>query len=123
MAEKSFITRLLCELDGIKTYHWQTTTYARHIASDSLHGKLSALVDQFVEVYLGERGKRPSFGESDVVHLYNQSDDEAMQALKDLAVYIGTDLKEVAGDSVSLNHIVEEMSSAVHQANYLYTFS
>lgn len=120
----SFITHLLSVLDGIKVYHWSTKTYARHKASDELHSSLSKLTDQFVEIYLGEQNKRPHFDvEHDIIKLYDCTDDEAMEELKKFAAWLKTDLKEVAGDSLSLNHIVEEMSSAAHQAMYLFTFS
>ena len=41
-------------LNTIKLFHWKTTSYALHKATDDLHGKLSGLVDSFVEVMLGK---------------------------------------------------------------------
>jgi hypothetical protein len=55
--------------------------------------------------------------------LGNYSDDDAYKALENFAAWLAHDLKAVAGDSISLNHLLEEMSSAVHQAMYLFTFS
>lgn len=120
----SFITHLLSELDGIKAYHWSCTSYARHKASDELYTKLSKLVDDFVEIYIGEQNKRPSFDPNkDVIRLHNCSDDEAISHLQNLAKWLATDLKDVVGDSVSLGHILEEMSSTVHHAIYMFTFN
>lgn len=42
----------------IKLHHWQTESYAVHIATDQLHTALLPLVDQFVEVYQGRHNKR-----------------------------------------------------------------
>jgi hypothetical protein len=121
----TFITQLLCHLDQIKLYHWTTTRYARHIASDDLHGKLSKLVDLFVETYLGEQGTRPSFAEAPVISLekYEGDADLAYVQLTNLHDYLNTDLMQVAGSSIALKHIIEEMCTAVCQAKYLYTFS
>lgn len=46
-------------LNTIKIYHWTTLSYPTHKATDELHGKLSTLVDSFIEIYIGHcsRGK------------------------------------------------------------------
>ncbi len=40
-------------LNTIKIYHWTTLSYPTHKATDELHGKLSTLVDSFIEIYIG----------------------------------------------------------------------
>jgi hypothetical protein len=40
-------------LNTIKIYHWSTMSYPTHKATDELHGKLSELVDSFIEIYIG----------------------------------------------------------------------
>ena len=40
-------------LNTIKIYHWSTLSYPTHKATDELHGKLSELVDSFIEIYIG----------------------------------------------------------------------
>lgn len=40
-------------LNTIKIYHWSTLSYPTHKATDELHGKLSGLVDSFIEIYIG----------------------------------------------------------------------
>ena len=40
-------------LNTIKIYHWSTLSYPIHKATDELHGKLSELVDSFIEIYIG----------------------------------------------------------------------
>ena len=114
---------MLSVLVQTKSNHWSTKCYARHKSTDALHSTLSKLVDQFVEVYLGEQNTRPSFGDSDVITIKNYTDDEFEQYLKDVEKWIETDLKEVVGDSIALNHILEEMASAINQTLYLFTFS
>ena len=38
----------------IKLYHWKTTSYSVHKATDELHERLSGHIDKFVEVLLGK---------------------------------------------------------------------
>ena len=51
-------------LNTIKIYHWSTLSYPTHKATDELHGKLSTLVDSFIEIYIGHcsRGKGAGAG-------------------------------------------------------------
>jgi hypothetical protein len=39
---------------NLKLYHWQTTSYARHIASDKAVDKIIERADRFIEVYIGK---------------------------------------------------------------------
>ena len=52
-----YIPMLLEVLDTIKTYHWRTTSYAAHKATDELHANLSEKTDEFAEVLLGKIGE------------------------------------------------------------------
>lgn len=42
-------------LNTIKLYHWKTTSYANHKATDKLHTRLSESIDKYVEVLLGKQ--------------------------------------------------------------------
>ena len=42
---------------NLKLYHWQTNSYARHIATDSILTKIDPLIDTFIEIYQGKFGK------------------------------------------------------------------
>lgn len=41
-------------LNTIKLYHWKTSHYATHKATDELHERLSEHTDRFVEVMIGK---------------------------------------------------------------------
>jgi hypothetical protein len=41
-------------LNTVKLYHWKTTSFATHKATDELYGSLNEKLDQFVEVMLGK---------------------------------------------------------------------
>ena len=49
-------------LNTIKIYHWSTLSYPTHKATDELHDKLSALVDSFIEIYIGHCARRAGAG-------------------------------------------------------------
>jgi len=42
----------------IKLFHWKTTSYAIHKATDEAYSKLNTNIDSFIEVLLGKTGKR-----------------------------------------------------------------
>ena len=42
-------------LNTVKLYHWKTTSFATHKATDELYGSLNEKIDAFVEVMLGKR--------------------------------------------------------------------
>ena len=41
-------------LNTIKLYHWKTTSYSTHKATDQLYTDLNSKIDEFVEVMLGK---------------------------------------------------------------------
>lgn len=45
-------------LNTIKMYHWNTTSYAQHKATDELYSSLNEHVDHFIEVMLGKKQDR-----------------------------------------------------------------
>jgi len=42
-------------LNTVKLYHWKTTSFSTHKATDELYGSLNEQLDKFVEVMLGKR--------------------------------------------------------------------
>ena len=47
------IRNLMETKDNLQLFHWNTKSYAKHIATDGLIVALAKNIDQFVEVYLG----------------------------------------------------------------------
>ena len=45
---------------SIKQYHWGTTSYARHKASDNILEKLDSNIDKFIEVFIGRYNVKPN---------------------------------------------------------------
>lgn len=48
------ITNLLQILNLVKLYHWKTSSYSTHKATDELYSKLNENIDEYIEVMLGK---------------------------------------------------------------------
>jgi hypothetical protein len=108
-------------LNTIKLYHWQTTNYARHKATDSLHSELSDLIDTFIEVYIG-RYKRPSYNDTIKINIEELSDDSAVNAINEYVNYLKTDLpKYLKSSDTDLLNIRDEILQNLNQTLYLFT--
>ena len=108
--------------DQIKIYHWQTKSYARHIASDDLVKKLDTNMDQFVEVYIGKYGRPKFSGRTSTIHLTNHSNKDA-EMLVDSAIAWLSNLssklnKKKDGD---LLNIRDTIVADLNQVKYLFT--
>ena len=51
---KLVIPKFLEMINTIKIYHWKTSSYATHKATDDLFANLNSKTDEFVEVLLGK---------------------------------------------------------------------
>ena len=63
----------------IKLYHWKTTSYATHKATDDLYTKLNANMDSFVEVLLGKSGVRTDLMSNKNIKLVDLSSAESLK--------------------------------------------
>lgn len=50
----TIVPTFLHMLNTVKLYHWKTTSFATHKATDELYGSLNSKLDEFVEVMLGK---------------------------------------------------------------------
>lgn len=109
---------------NIKLYHWMTRSYARHVATDSLHEKILEQTDKFVEVYIGKY-KRPSLQKKDLnITLGNHSDKDILVFLDFAINYLTKDLfKYITDKDTDLVNIRDDILSAINQAKYLYTLN
>jgi DNA-binding ferritin-like protein len=51
---KQIVACFMNMLNTVKLYHWKTTSYATHKATDQLYSDLNTKIDEFVEVMLGK---------------------------------------------------------------------
>lgn len=57
-SHQKIVTMFLQMLNTVKLYHWKTSSYAQHKATDELYANLDLGIDKFVEIMLGKNGSR-----------------------------------------------------------------
>ncbi len=106
---------------NIKLYHWQTTSYARHKATCDLHGVLTDLSDQFIEVFMGKY-ERPEFKDSFTVMVKELSDKNAKDLLEEYSNVLKKEVsKYIKTSDTDLMNIRDEMLAAINKTIYLFT--
>ena len=119
-------------LNTIKIYHWSTLSYPTHKATDELHGKLSTLVDSFIEIYIGHcsRGKGSGAGAGLPIFRFKSEKDASIEfceckspeafckVLDDNIVHLEGLTNKLSGYTDLVN-IRDEMVGALAQALYL----
>ncbi len=100
-----------------KLYHWNTTSYARHKATDGFNERFLELVDKFTEVFIGTYNMKPNIEEIRINKDFLSDD-----GIKKLFIFTGKYLKSF--DKMSLTsdllNIRDEILGEVHQTLYLF---
>jgi len=102
---------------NMKLYHWNTTSFARHKASDEFGGKLLGLVDRFVEVFIGRYNVKPSLSNIKIDSAF-LTDEGSENLLIKSRKYL-EELSNLIKDTDLLT-IRDELLSEVNQTLYLY---
>lgn len=108
---------------SLKLYHWTSTIYSRHKATDKAIEKLDDLIDEFIEVYIGTTGKRPllSASLSDAnLRVRNLSDEDSVLYVRRCIEHTQHHIDTSA--SPDLVHIRDEILSVFHRLLYLFSF-
>ncbi len=114
----------------IKLYHWATTRYSRHVASDKLHSDLLPLIDKFMEIYLAKVGTREPVTESLTITIESLSDSQMVDTLEEavatlLIIGSNNDQLRTFIDEVDtdLLNIRDEMVGVINKTLYLFTLN
>ena len=102
---------------NMKIYHWNTTSYARHKASDEFGGKLSDLVDKFVEVFIGRYKVKP-FPDNikiSAAFITDNGSEDLLQKAKEYLIELNSKIRDT-----DLLNIRDEMLAEINQTLYLY---
>lgn len=119
--ETEIILRMLQVQNQVKIYHFQTSSYARHLASDRLFTSLVNNIDRFAEV--SQHKKRIKLKDSSFLPIYNLNDKEMFNYLTEFAIWLESDLPKLLGrKSVDLLNIRDEILADVNQTLYLFSF-
>jgi hypothetical protein len=96
-----------------KVYHWNTTSYARHSASDKFNSNLLSLTDKFVEVFIGRYKIKPTVN-TIKVGLIN--DDDIVKLFESSRKY----LENIEILDTELLNIRDELLAEINQTLYLF---
>jgi hypothetical protein len=102
---------------NLKIYHWNTTSYPRHKASDELGGKILELADKFVEIFMGRYNVKPNIERIKIESVYT-SDNGNVDLLNQSIKFL-EDLNTIIKDSDLLN-IRDELLGEINKTLYLY---
>jgi hypothetical protein len=100
-----------------KLYHWNTTSYSRHKATDLFNEKFLELVDKFVEVFIGTYDMKPMFNEIQINKDY-LTDKGIVMLFIFTRKYLNTFDQYI--QSTDLLNIRDELLGEVNQALYLF---
>jgi DNA-binding ferritin-like protein len=122
--EQEIVIQFMEMLNTVKIFHWKTTSYPTHKATDDLHSELSGSVDTFVETMLGKHGGRVNLSSVKTLELKDFTTIESFkteingykQFMKSL-----TGKFDAINDSDLLN-IRDEILGHLNKFTYLLTF-
>jgi len=110
----------------IKLFHWKTTSYATHKATDDLYTKLNANIDSFIEVLLGKSGFRTDLMSNKSIRLVDLSSAESLkreiEEFKGYLVSLNDNKAMKQMSNTDLYNIRDTLLGDMNQFLYLLTF-
>ena len=103
-----------------KLYHLNTTSFARHKASDAFDDSILSHIDKFAEVYIGRYKVKPQITSLKLETSY-LTDDGIKEMLADLRKYLES-YNSLFNDSDLLN-IRDELLADINKTLYLFNLN
>jgi hypothetical protein len=117
----TIVPMFLHMLNSVKLYHWKTTSYSTHKATDELYDSLNSKIDHFVEVMLGkdELGGRSKLLNVNLVKLDSFSIKKQVEHYKSFLLNLSNDATFSAPLNVDLLAIRDEILADLNKFLYL----
>jgi len=110
----------------VKLFHWKTTSYATHKATDELYTKLNANIDAFIEILLGKSGSRIDLMSNKQIKLVDLSSQESLkkeiESFKSYLVSLNDNKAMLSMSNTDLFNIRDTILGDLNQFLYLLTF-
>lgn len=124
--EQGMVLAFLGMLNTVKLFHWKTTSFATHKATDELYSQLNKSIDNFVEILLGKFGNRVNLTKVKSIPLCDFSTQEQfikkVMQYKEFLVSLDTNPAMKSMSNTDLYNIRDEMLGQFNQLLYLLTF-
>ena len=123
--QKEVTTTFLELLMMIKLFHWKTTSYSTHKATDELYSKLNDHIDSFIEILLGKTEVRTNLLNVHKITLIDLSNKEQLkkkiESYKDYMVKLSSNIFIRSAPNTDLLNIRDEILGDLNQFLYLLT--
>jgi len=110
----------------IKLFHWKTTSFATHKATDELYASLNTNIDNFIEVLLGKSGSRTDLLSHKNIALIDLNSQEQLKSkidsIKSYLVDLDSNKALRTMSNSDLFNIRDEILSDLNKFLYLLTF-
>lgn len=113
-----FIKLCICLQTYTRMFHWTTTSYALHKATDDFVDRLIELMDKFVEVYIGIYKVRPSITQIKILSCSDYIIEENYKLVLETFIKAIRDLNIVYPE---LLNIRDELLGEMNKTQYLLT--
>jgi DNA-binding ferritin-like protein len=121
-SQPNLVIMFMQMLNTVKLYHWKTSSFAQHKATDELYSNLNSSIDSFVEIMLGKNGNRVNLTGTKSIPLHDYSDlsdfKQNIEAYKKFFI----DLKVNKETDPDLLNVRDEILGHLNQFTYLLTF-
>jgi hypothetical protein len=125
-SQQKIVVMFLQMLNTVKLYHWKTSSYSQHKATDQLYTDLNASIDSFVEIMLGKTGGRVNLTGTKSIPLLDYTDVAAFKSevekYKNFLVGMNKDSILSVSNNTDLLNIRDEILGQLNQFTYLLTF-
>ena len=124
--QQKIVTMFLQMLNTVKLYHWKTSSYAQHKATDELYTNLNLNIDLFVEIMLGKTGSRVNLTQQKSLPLldYNSVTDfiKEVNRYKEFLINMTSDDSFNISNNSDILNVRDEILGNLNQFTYLLTF-
>ena len=123
--KQNIVKTFLQMLNTVKLYHWKTSSYAQHKATDDLYSELNSNIDSFVEIMLGKDGSRVDLTGTKTISLMDYTDVSQLQSevkkYKEYLVNMNKDSKIAITENSDLLNVRDEILGSLNKFTYLLT--
>lgn len=125
-SQQLIVTMFLQMLNTVKLYHWKTSSYAQHKATDELYANLNTNIDTFVEIMLGKTGSRVNLTGQKSIPLMDYTNltdfERTVEMYKKFMINMTNDKSLNISSNSDLMNVKDEILGDLNKFTYLLTF-